>query len=476
MSTPTWNPLPPITGPPIGSDTLAKSINDNPIIQTGTSILILSIIAIIVLIVLAFKRKIVVYDLQNIRYWILFYLIFFAFVGGCILIGLENSVSTAEDIRINRNTESLVFSIFSIFLFFMLSVDMYNTFNSGLFYGLIGVSVIFTGIVLCTIGISNSIQGFKYEQNTPLIISGLILFVYGLYGLMFASLTKQYMSSSKSKALLWSGCIAALVGLVLMITAGALGLKIERDGIYIPLSTTPITPGDLSCTNISRTVTYGFPWSTKDDIMRIIFRLNIGYLPPSGNPSDPFLPTSLVVLRNGTKKIFEFRYQAKKIFFDFFDNDGSIRTTLNIDITPTNQDTFYVSASILGYDDVGDNKLGSISLYNENGDAQTSQMFRDLFTSSKWGNNTTLEIIGGNIVDTASPYPSTRSVDSVQVCQKQNSNNFFNIPILYQISFVVVIVMLFIIFVSFLLPTNARSALGLSPRPSIPDAYIKTVQ
>ena len=28
MSTPTWNPLPPITGPPIGSDTLAKSIND----------------------------------------------------------------------------------------------------------------------------------------------------------------------------------------------------------------------------------------------------------------------------------------------------------------------------------------------------------------------------------------------------------------------------------------------------------------
>ena len=460
MSFPTWNPLPPMTGPPIGADNLAKSINDNPIIQTGAVILILSILAIIVLIVLVVKGKITVASPNiNIRYLILFYLVFFAFVGGCILIGLENSVSTAEDVSVNRNTEGLVFSIFSIFLFFIMSVDMYNTFSSGLFYGMLGVSVIFTGIVLCTIGMSNSIQGFKYEQNTPFLISGIVVFIYGLYGLMFASLT----NASSTKALLWGGGIATLVGLVLMITAGALGLKTKKDGIYIPLSTTPITPGDLTCTNISRTVTYGFPWSTTDDIMRIIFRLNIGYLPPSGEATDPFLPTSLMVLRNGDTKIFEFRYRAKKIFFDFYDNYGSLTTSLNIDITPTYQDTFYVSASVLGYDDVGNNKLGSISLYNEKGDAQTSQMFRNLFTSTKWGNNTTLEIIEG-------------AVDSVQVCQKQPRNNFLNIPFLYQISFVVVIVILFFILFSFLLPVKTRQAIGLSGSSSMPGWYIEKLQ
>jgi hypothetical protein len=346
----------------------------------------------------------------------------------------------------------------------MLSVDMYNKFNSNLFYGLIVVGGIFSGIVLCTIGISNSIQGFRYEQNTPILIAGIILFVYGLYGLMFGSLTRQYLSGSSANKFLGVGGVASLVGLVLMITAGAMGLQIEKDGVYIPLSTTPITPGDLSCTNISRTVTYGFPWSTTNDIMRIIFRLNIGYLPPSGNPSDPFLPTSLMVLKNGTKKIFEFRYQAKKIFFDFFNKDGSLTTSLNIDITPTNEDTFYVSANVLGYDDVGDNKLGSISLYNEKGEAQVSQMLRDLFTSSKWGNNTSLEIIGGNVVD------------SVQVCQKQKSNNFFSIPVIYQISFVAVVVMLVFILFSFLLPSKARQAIGLSSNPSIPGAYVQGFQ
>jgi hypothetical protein len=346
----------------------------------------------------------------------------------------------------------------------MLSVDMYNKFNSNLFYGLLVVGGIFSGIVLCTIGISNSIQGFRYEQNTPILIAGIILFVYGLYGLMFGSLTRQYLSGSSANKFLGVGGVASLVGLVLMITAGAMGLQIEKDGVYIPLSTTPITPGDLSCTNISRTVTYGFPWSTTNDIVRIIFRLNIGYLPPSGNPSDPFLPTSLVVLKNGTKKIFEFRYQAKKIFFDFFNKDGSLTTSLNIDITPTFEDTFYVSANVLGYDDVGDNKLGSISLYNEKGEAQVSQMLRDLFTSSKWGNNTSLEIIGGNVVD------------SVQVCQKQNSNNFFSIPVIYQISFVAVVVMLFFILFSFLLPSKARQAIGLPSNPNIPGAYVERFQ
>jgi len=465
MSIPTWNPLPPFTGPPpIGSDKLTRSIKDNPIIQVGASLVILSVLATIAIIYFALKGKIVSSDLQNLRYIMLFYLVFFALVGGSVLIGLENSVSTAEDVRINRNTESLVFSIFSIFLFFMLSVDMYNKFNSNLFYGLLVVGGIFSGIVLCTIGISNSIQGFRYEQNTPILIAGIILFVYGLYGLMFGSLTRQYLSGSSANKFLGVGGVASLVGLVLMITAGAMGLQIEKDGVYIPLSTTPITPGDLSCTNISRTVTYGFPWSTTNDIMRIIFRLNIGYLPPSGNPSDPFLPTSLMVLKNGTKKIFEFRYQAKKIFFDFFNKDGSLTTSLNIDITPTNEDTFYVSANVLGYDDVGDNKLGSISLYNEKGEAQVSQMLRDLFTSSKWGNNTSLEIIGGNVVD------------SVQVCQKQNSNNFFSIPVIYQISFVAVVVMLIFILFSFLLPSKARQAIGLSSKPSIPEAYVKGVQ
>ncbi len=465
MSIPTWNPLPPFTGPPpIGSDKLTRSIKDNPIIQVGVSLVILSVPAIIAIIYFALKGKIVSSDLQNLRYIMLFYLVFFALVGGSVLIGLENSVYTAEDVRINRNTESLVFSIFSIFLFFMLSVDMYNKFNSNLFYGLLVVGGIFSGIVLCTIGISNSIQGFRYEQNTPILIAGIILFVYGLYGLMFGSLTRQYLSGSSANKFLGVGGVASLVGLVLMITAGAMGLQIEKDGVYIPLSTTPITPGDLSCTNISRTVTYGFPWSTTNDIVRIIFRLNIGYLPPSGNPSDPFLPTSLVVLKNGTKKIFEFRYQAKKIFFDFFNKDGSLTTSLNIDITPTFEDTFYVSANVLGYDDVGDNKLGSISLYNEKGEAQVSQMLRDLFTSSKWGNNTSLEIIGGNVVD------------SVQVCQKQNSNNFFSIPVIYQISFVAVVVMLFFILFSFLLPSKARQAIGLPSNPNIPGAYVERFQ
>lgn len=460
----TWSPLPPVTNAPVPVESLHLGLNENPIMQTGLSILLLSIVAIIALIVLAAKNKILLSDFANIRFVMLFYLVFIAFVGGSVLIGLEQNVSTTEDLRINRNTEGVLFSIFSIFFFFLLSIDLFNTFNSNLFYWLLAVSIILAGIILSTIGISNFIQNYKYQNNTSYLLSGVLVFVYGLYAIMFSKLTS--LSNSKSMTIFWSGCIMTIIGFSLMVTATSLGLTTKKDGEYIAISTTPITPGDLTCTNISRTVTYGFEWSPDYDIVRIIFRLNIGYLPPTtdGGP-EPFLPTSLMTLRNGDNKIFEFRYKSKKLFLDYYDNKGSLVTTLSIDIKPTFNDTFYVSASIMGYDDIGDNKLGLISLYDEYGNAQTSEMYRDLFTSSRWGNNTTLDIKGNNIVD------------SVQVCQKQTSNSFFNIPVVYQISFVIVLVFLvYFIVTMFMLPKKLRNIFGVNSDYSIPDWYINNLQ
>ena len=459
----TWSPLPPVTNTPVPVESLHLGLNENPIVQTGLSILLLSIVAIIALIVLAAKHKILLSDLVNIRYVMMFYLVFIAFVGGSVLIGLEQNVSTVEDLRINRNTEGVLFSIFSIFFFFLLSIDLFNTFNSDLFYWLLAVSIVLAGIILSTIGISNFIQNYKYENNTAYLLSGVLVFVYGLYAIMFSKLTS--LTDSKSMTMFWSGCVMSIIGFSLMVTASSLGLTTKKDGEYIAISTTPITPGDLTCTNISRTVTYGFGWSP-NDIVRIIFRLNIGYLPPStdGGP-EPFLPTTLMTLRNGDNKIFEFRYQSKKLFLDYYDNKGVLLTTLSIDIKPTFNDTFYVSASIMGYDDVGDNKLGLISLYDEYGNAQTSQMYRDLFTSSKWGNNTTLNIKGNNVVD------------SVQICQKQISNSFFNIPVVYQISFVIVLVFLvYFIVTMFMLPKKIRNIFGIHSNSSIPDRYVQIFQ
>jgi hypothetical protein len=343
---------------------------------------------------------------------------------------------------------------------------MYNKFYVNLFNGVIGTAVVVTGIILCFVGINNSVRGFKFNKNEDMLISGIVLFLLGLYGIMVTQLTNVLEENPSKKPLFPVFILVTIAGFCLMVTAGSLGLSIEKEGEYIPISTTPNRPSDTECTNIMRTITYNFPWSRSENVVRIFFRLNIGYLPPSNpfNPEQPFLPTSLLVLTNDSKKIFEFRYESKKIFFDYYDKLGNLKTTLSIDIVPTFENTFYVSASIMGYDDTGGNMMGSLNLYNQTGDIQQSQLFRDLFISSNWGDNTVLKIKGEN------------TVDSIQICTKSPKRDFFSIPFVYKVAFVVTVAILFTILILFLLPSNVKRAIKVGASPSIPDLYVKNLQ
>lgn len=433
---------------PILSDSISKSLSNDVYTQLGISFIVISIM--LFLLTFVYYRLYYRIWFPNITTLSTIYYVFLAvlFITGVTLVSSESAIGNRDDLVNARNIQGVVFSIVFIILFFALSFSLFVVRSEHVIYNFGLVAFIVLGVIVCTWGIAQSISNFNLSEKA-MVSSGIVFFLYGIYAsslLLYTRKNNYLLYDRYKKIAIPLSILLTIGGFVLFVVGMANGYYVPTNqiGDYVPVSTNPINPPDLYCTNITRTLSKYNKWS---QMVKIRFELVLGENPaaPVSAPVSAPNDTILLEIKGGATPILTYRYKNQKIYLDYYDIYGTIKHTISEDI-PINSTTFTVVTNIMSYKDSTSKELGVVNLYNETNNNSDSILDNNLYSPKQWG-------------DTTIVVTNKSMVRGIQICDKVGDTDFLALPLGYQIMFIIAISVFVIFLVLAFLPSNIKQSL-----------------
>ena len=431
-----WTPsVPPTTQQPV-QPVLNNSLSDNEFIQIGLSLVIVSLVLAIYTAIRhgtnffqnlsggvsksveMTRRKLsfgVSFRNWSIELWSWIAFILVLFICGITLIGVEKTATSLNDLKEARKNEQITFSVFFTIILIALATSFWYTESYSLIPVMLVYLLCFVGIIMSVVVLSNVSLDI---QNQPMFFWGMLVMLLGI-GISVPTIYGRLRRREIPSTQIVVGGVLGVLGFIL--TMIALSQKNPSpQGEPIPQLLPGIFPNDLVCNNITGTVTNTY-WT---NISRFRMMVNVRYLPPSGDPQNPFLPMVLVSGKNSSgTPVLTVTYRDKKLIWDILDNKGST-ISIPIDVVPNSSGMFYVSMISVFYSDVSGKKVGSISIIDEgNPERKVSENTYDRGSPGDWG-WVTLEIFK-NKANNNAPV-----VEGAQLCTEKG---FSDIPLWYKI-------------------------------------------
>ena len=399
----------------------------------------------------------------------IFVFIILGIVFGGLLIGVESRDLDNESLKEERSQVGIASSIYFLIATLVLMYQFTNYNNSTLFYILrfiFGVTI----ICVCTWGVAQSISDYRednYTGYTQVIASGSVFLIYGIIGTIYSGI--QYNNNKELGPLLWyivPSLVLLLAGCC-MVGVGAVNSENKETDNIDDDNFIPVNPNIVAgCTNITNTIS-SIDWSEDKmivDIKLAVLLNNLEY------ENGSFKDQDIISLSKDTN-IFTLKYinDPPTIKLEMEGNnveipiqDWDIKTIkIPIEGSPHTKckkfDIFNIGLNITSYKDVN-GKFGVITLYSlKNGQIGTNEDSKIINNfkngPNNWGNDTKFEVYkNGN----------TYLAEKITYCQKYKSDStvrFADIPVIYQICFILIMTALLFIGVWFMGVPKFRQAL-----------------
>ena len=365
-----------------------------------------------------------------------------ALINGVAFLIPEYSAKTQNGLEDGRNVRNVLLSLYAIIIFmagaYVFISIKFNTFNSIIIF-----IVLLMGFFLSTWGLYDSFSSVSLEKNEMFSIS-LIMVIYGIFGAVIFGYRKQ-------KGIDTFPIFSPIVISIILLTAVILfGISFTKDkntsqGEFINISTNPILTTNLNCIDILGTKTTQIGWNSENNI-RMKFTLILNNIPFS----DGKYQTTKLIAINDTEAL-----EDSDVLSVYYRDDKKVELiSKNIDNQPTsaivdigdiptpppNQDDecqFFenkidIFVNVTSFSDVTED-IGIITLStNQN---QDSVFIKKSYPSSDWGSNTTINVSFTENNNGTVVIP----IEGFQICQPSDKISFNDVPLVYQIFFIIVV-------------------------------------